>query len=220
VPSHIDPDKLTVDLPAGGQVHLLDLDEVDFWVTLSQRYQADYKLRKVNDLTSLGTLLMLHLTLFRAQRSLSGIEPEYDEDGLFTGNYKRVKVSASAQADLTATISRVSKEIRDNEKGMAIDKRSRDLAGDQDIPNYMARLKKFGREMGIHISKRVIAYELFVNELSWRVRLEQNGDAEDKTYHNATPEGILAWAREELEKLREVDERFAQEKQKLVVGKL
>jgi hypothetical protein len=220
MPRQVDASTLEVDLPAGGKMHLLDTEEVELWVELARRYQKDYKLKKVNDQATLGTILMHHLTLFRAQRGLSGLEPEYDEDDLFTGEFKRVKVSQTASAAYTMEIQRASKEIREQEKVLGIDKRAREAAGDQDIPNYLKRLKAFGREMGIHVSKRVHAYELFVNELRWRLRLEQVGDAEDKTYHNATPEGILKWASEELEKLAEIDKEFAKEKQHLVVGKL
>lgn len=217
--NHLDDSQLEVELPAGGKIHLLDSEEVDLWVTLSQRYQNDYKLKKVNDLTSLGTLLMHHLALFRAQRALSGIQPQYDDEDLFTG-IERVKVTPSDAAGYSMEINRSSKEIREMEKVMGIDKKSRDAAGDQDVPNYLKRLKAFGREMGIHISKRVHAYEEFVNELRWRVRLEQNGDPEDKQYEECTPELILRWARGELDKLAEIDKQFAEEKQKLVVGKL
>lgn len=216
----IDADNLEVDLPAGGTVHVMSMDEVNLWTTLKQRYMSEYKLRKVNDLGTLGAILMQQLTLFRAQRSLSGLEPKYDDDDVFTGEFIRVKVSQTATREYSATITASSKEIRELEKALGIDKKSRDAAGDQDVPNYLKRLKAFAREYGIHISKRVHAYEEFVNELRWRVRLEQNGDAEDKAYHECTPEGILKWADAELEKLTEVDKEFAKEKGKLVVGKI
>jgi hypothetical protein len=218
--NNVDADALSVDLPAGGKMHLLDQEEVELWVQLSQRYQSEFKIKKVNDLGTLGAILMHHLTLFRAQRGLSGLEPKYDEDDIFTGEFQRVKVTQNASAGYTQEIQRASKEIREQEKVLGIDKKSRDAAGDQDIPSYIKRLKAFGREMGLHISRRVHAYEEFVNELRWRVRLEQNGDPEDKQYHDCTPEGILKWARTELDALAEVDKKFADEKQKLVVGKL
>lgn len=220
MPSNVDADALEVDLPAGGRLHLLSIEEVDLWTGMSERYQQEYRLRKVNDLAGLGTILMHQLTLYRAQRGLSGLEPRYDEDEVFTGEFERVKVSQTAAAGYTAEISRASKDIREQEKMLGIDKKSRDAAGDQDIPTYLRLLKQFGREYGIHISRRVHAYEEFVNELRWRVRLEQNGDGEDKQYMECTPDGILKWAREQLEVLAEADRVFAKEKQKLVVGKL
>jgi hypothetical protein len=220
VPRQVDASTLEVDLPAGGKLHLLDTEEVELWVELARRYQKDYKLRKINDQATLGTILMHHLTLFRAQRGLSGLEPEYDEDDLFTGEFKRIKVTQTASAAYTMEIQRASKEIREQEKTLGIDKRQREAAGDQDVANWISHLKRFGREMGIHIHGRVHAYELFVNELRWRLRLEQVGDAEDRTYHDCTPEGILKWANDELVKLAEIDKEFAAEKQRLVVGKL
>lgn len=220
MPDNRDSDQLEVELPAGGKMHLLDAEEVELWTNLSARYREDYRLRKINDLVALGSILMHQLTLFRAQRRLSGLEPEYDEEGLFTGKMKKVKVTQASSSAATADIGRSSKEIREIEKSLGIDKKGREAAGDQDIPSYLRRLKAFGREMGIHISRRVHAYEEFVNELRWRVRLEQTGDPEDKAYHDCTPEGILKWARGELDKLTEIDKQFAEDKQKLVVGKL
>lgn len=217
---NVDADALEVDLPAGGKMHLLDTEEVSLWVNLMQRYEQEYRIRKINDLASLGTILMHQLTLFRAQRGLSGLVPQYDDDDIFTGQFQRVKVSQGAANQYSAEISRAGKDIRETEKILGIDKKSRDAAGDQDIPTYLRKLKAFGREMGIHISKRVHAYEEFVNELRWRVRLEQNGDAEDKQYHECTPEGILKWAAAHLDELAEIDKQFAKERQKLVVGKL
>ncbi|GAC1529985.1 MAG: hypothetical protein NVS3B1_22060 [Marmoricola sp.] len=217
MPSEQDLDLFDVDLPAGGMMHLRDKEEVDLWTVLSERYRRDYRLSKVNDLTMLGNLLLQHLTMFRAQREMSGVK-WVSEDG--RTKLKSVEISDTRMGNLQESVQRASREIREIEKAMGIDAKTRQQAGSQTIPDYLARLKRFGREMGIHISHRTHAYEEFVNELSWRVRLEQNGDTEDKAYHECTPEGILKWTREQLEVLEEVDRKFALEKNKLVLGKI
>lgn len=214
-----DADMHEVEMPAGGHIQLRDEKEVELWGNLAERYRRDYRLNKVNDLMALGNVLLQSLTAYRAQRVLSGWVPDIDEDGLVTG-YKQAEPSQRQVADAQETIQKASKEIREIEKAMGIDAKTRAASGSQTIPDYIARLKRFGREYGIHISRRVHAYEEFVGELKWRVRLEQNGDPEDKAYHDCTPEGILKWVREELDKLEQVDIDFAQERGKLVVGKL
>jgi hypothetical protein len=57
-------------------------------------------------------------------------------------------------------------------------------------------------------------------ELQWRIRVLKNADAEDRAYHNITPEGILDWCDERLRELEEHDKQFAQTKGKLYLGKL
>jgi hypothetical protein len=210
-----------VELPGGGTIHLQSEDEVDRWNTLSAAYSRDYKLTKINDLTQLGSLLQQHIVMYRAQVGLSGMRPEFDDEGLPTGQWVKdeERKPADDKRDQEA-MNNASKEIREIEKAMGIDAKSRSQTGDETIRDYVTRLKEAGYNYGIHISERVLAFENFVMELRWRLRLEQNGDAEDKAYEDCTPDGILKWAREHLEELEQVDKQFANEKGKLVLGRL
>jgi protein subunit release factor A len=216
---------LEVELPGGGPIHLQTEDEVERWRNLSERYRKDYRLSKVNDLTMLDTLLIQQITLFRAQRALSGMEPEFRPDPIAevevpTGQYVKRELKPAERRELQDSITTASKEIREIEKAMGIDKKSRDQQGNETVPEYIARLKAIGHEYGIHVANRVKAYEEFAMNMRWRVRLEEQGDAEDKAHHECTPEGIVTWARRELEKLEEIDRRFAHEKGKLAVGRV
>lgn len=211
--------EFVVEMPGGGTLHLQSDDEVDRWETLSASYQRDYKLTKINDLTQLGTLLQQHLAIYRAQVGLSGMEQEFDEDGLPTGKWKKVELKGPERKRFLDEINNASKEVREIEKSMGIDAKSRSQSGDETVRDFVTRLKAFGYEYGVHVSARVIAFENFVNELRWRVRLEENGDAEDKSYEECSSEQICAWARAELAKLEEIDREFANEKGKLVLGK-
>jgi hypothetical protein len=216
---------LEVELPGGGTIHLQTEDEVERWRGLSERYRKDYRLNKVNDLTMLDTLLIHQITLYRAQRAMSGMEPEFETDPvtdiqLPTGRYVKTEIKSASLRQYQDTINSASKEIREIEKAMGIDKKSRDQQGNETVPEYIARLKAVGHEYGIHIANRVKAYEEFAMNMRWRVRLEEQGDAEDKAQHECTPDGIVAWARRELEKLEEIDRRFAHEKGKLAIGRV
>lgn len=210
-----------VELPGGGTIHLQSEDEVDRWNTLSESYQRDYRLTKINDLTQLGALLQQHISMYRAQVNLSGMKQEFDDENLPTGKWVKdaERKPADDKRDQQA-MNDSSKEIREIEKAMGIDAKSRSQSGDETVRDYVQRLKAAGYDYGVHISERVTAFENFVMELRWRLRLEQNGDAEDKAYEDATPEGILKWAREHLEGLEQVDRDFAQTKGKLVLGRL
>jgi hypothetical protein len=210
-----------VELPGGGTIHLQSEEEVDRWTTLSESYQRDYKLTKINDLTQLGSLLQQHISMYRAQVGLSGMRQEYDEEGLPTGKWIKDedRKPADDKRDQEAMNS-ASKEIREIEKAMGIDAKSRSQTGDETVRDYVTRLKQAGYDYGIHISERVLAFENFTMELRWRLRLEQNGDAEDKAYEDCTPDGICKWARDELAALETVDREFAHDKGKLVLGRL
>jgi hypothetical protein len=219
-----EPDLFEVELPGGGEIHLHTADEVDRWNTLSERYRRDYRLTKINDLTMLDTLLIQQITLYRSQRALSGMEPEFEEDPATgaqvpTGRHVRAQMESADMSRHQSTINAASKEIREIERAMGIDKKSREQAGNETVNEWVSRLKALGHRYGIHVATRFRAYESFTMNLRWRLRLNENGDTEDMAYHDCTPEGIMKWAREELAKLEEVDKRFAHENGAMVVGR-
>ena len=188
-----------VDLPAGGSLHLNDADEVQLWNESAKRYIDDYGLVKANDLMLLGAILSQGIAMYRAQRELN--DP---------------KKAGSAQN----TISKASEQIREIEKALGIDKKSREAGGQHTVGNYVQTLKRAAHEKGVHISKRVKAYESLANELRWRIRLLRNGDDEDRGYHGITEESIIKFAEDELAKLEAEDKRWAREKGRIFVGRL
>lgn len=211
-------DDLEVEFPGGGPFHLQSREEADRWTTLSARYQDEYSLRKVNDLTNLGTLLVQHINLYRAQLALSGRVAEVDEEALPTGRYQMKVLKPAEIKAYQEQVTNASKEIREIEKAMGIDKKSREAAGDESLRGWLTAMKARSHRYGLHVSRRLTAYEEFVMELRWRMRLNQNGDAEDKHYEDCTDEGVIKWAREQLEELERKDREFAHEEGALVVG--
>jgi hypothetical protein len=186
-----------VELPSGGKMFLQSAEEVALWEQSHERYVEDYHLTKTNDLVLVGAILQQQVTLYRAQCALNGVEAELDNAGVPTGRYKQHKLDA-----------------------LGIDKVSREAGGAVTVENYLRTLKRAAHDRGIHISKRVIAYEQFCMDLKTRLRILKNADAEDRNYHDITPERVLAWATEQLDALEEVDKRFAREKGKVYIGKL
>lgn len=210
--------EFTAPMPAGGNVHLQSEDEVTHWTALMEGYRSDYRLTKVNDLTNLGIVLVHQLTLFRAQRALTGMEPEFDDEGLPTGRYTKITLASGDRGKLQKEITDASKEIRQTEQAMGIDKKSRESSGSFTMVGWIETMKRAAHDYGVHISERVQAIEEFRGELSWRVRLNANGDAEDKAYMECSDTQILDWVREELGKLEAVDKEFAG-RQALVLGR-
>lgn len=209
-----------VQLPAGGDMHLQTPEEVEMWTRSSERYQEDYQLVKTNDLVLLGAILQQQVTLFRAQRKLNGMEPELDNAGVPTGNYKQIEIDAEMTGSLLKMLNTATGEIQKIEKALGIDKVTREAGGAVSVPNYVRELKAAAHERGIHITKRTLAYEKFANELRTSLRMLHNLDAEDRNYHNITPDKLLEWCSEQLKDLEEIDKKFAAERGRLYVGKL
>lgn len=214
-----EPETYLVELPGGGaNLPLRSTEEVERWTTLESAYRDQYDLRKINDLTNLGTLLVQQINLYRAQMGLSGRVPVIDEDGLPTGAYEQRVLRANEVRSFQDQITGASKEIREIERTMGIDKKSRDQAGDASLQGWLVQMKARAHRYGLHVSKRVHAYEEFVMELRWRLRLNEIGDTEDKHYEECSDEGVLRWTRERLAELEQADRKFAQEEGALVLG--
>lgn len=190
---------LTVNLPGGGTIPIQSADEKVLWNEWMRRYVDDYKLTKMNDLALLGGILSNLLLMYRAQRDLA--QPD-------------------KQAKAQAMISAATDDIRKGEKALGIDKATRERGGQHTVADFITRLKRAAYEKGVHVSDRVKAYEAVMMEARWRIRLNRNGDQEDKDYHKVSDKAIVAWLEVELAKLEEKDKTWAKEVGALYVGKL
>ena len=188
-----------VSLPAGGVLNLNTAEEAEFWKQTAKRYIDDYGITKSNDLVMLGAILSQAVLMYRAQMDMS--DPK--------------KSAAAAK-----TIREASAEIRELEKALGLDKRTREAGGQHTVADYVTQLKRAAHMKGVRIAERVKAYEAFNMELRWRLRLLENGDDEDRRYHDVDPEKICKWAAAELAKLEEADKEWAREKGAIFIGKL
>lgn len=209
-----------VELPAGGKLHLQSAEEVDMWETTAQKYREDYALQKTNDLVMLGAILTQNLALFRAQQRLNGMEPVLDQQNIPTGQYRVVNLKASEMKAAQETVMKASKEIREIEVALGVDKKSRDSGTGQSVAEYVGLLKRAANEYGIHISQRTLAYEKFCMAMRTKIRVLDNADEEDRAYEGVSQESILEFARNELARLEQVDKDFAKEKGKVFVGRI
>lgn len=209
-----------VDLPAGGVLHLQSPDEVSLYEGSLKRYKEEYTFVKTNDLFTLGTLLLQQIILFRAQCAINGMEPEMDEYGVPTGNYRRISYETADLKNSHDLLQKASVEVRNLEKQLGIDKSSREKGNTHTVDSYLKTAKEAAHARGIHIAERTIEYERVINELKWKLRVLYNADKEDRAYHNLTPRTILDWLRDECVKFDEIDKKFAMQKGKVFVGKL
>jgi hypothetical protein len=156
---------------------LRDAQEVDLWTTALERYIEDYHLQKTNDLMQLGVLLQFQVAAYRAQRDMNP-RPKHDAQGLPTGEMEMPSDKQVMAA--MAALMKASEQVQKIEKLLGIDKASREAGGQHTVANYIATLKRAAHERGIHIMERVTEMESLFNDLSWRLRVLENADAEDK----------------------------------------
>jgi hypothetical protein len=206
--------------PGGGQLVLRSQEEVDLYDEMSSAYQRDYRLVRQSEKILLGSILGQALILFRAQQEMAGMVEKTDAGGVPTGEYEEKELKPAERVAIQKTITEATKEIREIEKALGIDKKSRDSGGQESVALYILNLKKAANRMGIHIFRRVKLYEEFVMQMSWRLRLLRNGDDEDKQYHDISPEKICEWAESQIAMLAEFDQMFAKDQARLFGGKL
>lgn len=191
----------TVELPSGATLTLDSAEEVDLWNTATERFLEDYAINKQNDKILLGAILSQQLSMFRAQKRLTGAD-------------------AKGRAGATKDIKEAAEEIRGLEKALGIDKASREKGGQHTVVQYVTDLKKAAHAKGIHIAARVKAYEKLAMDLRWMIRLLRNGDAEDRQYHNISEKSIVDYAERNLAELEEQDKKWAREKGAPVLGRI
>jgi hypothetical protein len=207
-------------LPNGGTITLQNPEEVAYFRSLSSAYGEDYAslLSKPNDRNRLSQLISFELIAHRYTQRMMGTVNMYDGNQNIIGIEKVDPVEMNI---ISQNLPKVQEEIRKLESSLKIDKRTREGSGEGDIRNYMENLKKAAINYKVHLSKRYIAFDEFVNELRWRMRVVCNADLEDRAYHNLdTPEKLFDWINQQLNELEEVDKDFAKNKQSLWVGKI
>jgi hypothetical protein len=207
-------------LPHGGTITLQNPEEVAYFRGLKKEYEAEYAslLLKPNDRNRLSQLINFELIAHRYTQRMMGTVNVYDGNGNITGIEKVDPVEMNL---ITQNLPKVQDEIRKLEGALKIDKRTREGSGEGDIRNYMETLKKAAINYKVHLSKRYEAYDEFVNETRWRLRVIRDADNEDRAYHGLdTPEKFFDWMNEQLRELEEIDKEFAVNKQALWLGKV
>src|SRR3954468_23622440 len=190
-----------VELPAGGQISLVDADEVDLWEKSAGRYLEDYGFQKQNDLVLLGALLMQQLVLFRAQQEVA--DPE-----------TRDKAQAQNR------INKSTEQIQATEKALGVDKRSREQGGQHNVAAYVELLKRAAHAKGVRLQERVKEVEQLMMDMRWQIRLLRNGDAEDRRHHGVSETQIVNELERRIEEIVDRDKRWARDTGSLFVGRL
>jgi hypothetical protein len=209
-----------VELPAGGRLFMLSADEVDLWNKSAERYVEDYHLVNTNDLHVLGAILQQQILAYRSQFLVNGMEAEVDSSGVPTGRYTVSKKSTEDMAIAQKMLTNATDQIAKLEKVLGIDKASREAGGQVSVQTYVRTLKRAAHERGIHISRRILAYEQVIQDCSWRLRVMANADPEDRAYHDLTPEKFCEWLKAEVDSLAEIERKFKAERGALYVGQL
>lgn len=209
-----------VELPQGGRIPLHSAEEVEVWTSLSDHYIADFQFTKGSDLASLSTILSSQIEVFRAQQRVNGMQVRFTEAGVPTGDYERVFLKPAERAAAVEQLRKASADVRDHEKALGIDKKSRDASGANTIQDYLTTAKQAAHEYGVHITERVKFIEAMAMEVKTKIRILDNADDEDRGYHNIAPDTIIDYMRNQLVEMERLDQVWAKEKGILFRGKL
>jgi hypothetical protein len=215
-----DPGGFEVDTPSGGKLMLKTAEEAEMYEGLRDRYIRDFSLSKQNDLIRLSVILQQAVTLERAQHQLNGMEAETDEEGHPTGRWVETEMSDADLDKAHARVIKASRQIAEIEVELGIDKRSREAGGKDTVADFVMTAKKAAHKYGVHITERTKMYEEMAMGARWQIRLLRNGDAEDRSYHNITPETIVEYVEVQLMKIEEQDKKYAREVGHLFIGKM
>jgi hypothetical protein len=214
------PQNFEVELPGGGKLQLATIDEVELFETSRDKYLHDYRITAQSDRLAIGNALLMHLENFRAQQRINGMEPELDPAGVPTGRYVKAKVSSQDRTAALNVLLKTSQEIREIEKSMGIDKKTRDQGGQYDVATYISAMKSGAREFGIHLSRRYKEYDRVCMEARVKLRMLENLDPEDLASENLSTDTFCDWMRGQLQVLEAADVKFAHEKGKMIVGRV
>jgi hypothetical protein len=210
-----------VDVPGGGKLLLWSAEEVEKYNMQAKAYAEDYGLTKVNDLAILGMILDQQIEAFRAQQLRNGQRVKFDEDTHApTGEYERIALSPADKRDASQGALNAAAEITRLEKLLGIDKKTRDAGGKGELQDYLVLVKRLALEYGVHITDRVKFVEDLIMDLSTKLRILDNTDAEDRAYEGVSTESIMNDLRKGIAEMHRRDQVWAKEKGALYRGKV
>lgn len=219
--SDVDVHAFEVEVPGGGKLMLHSAEEVEKWETQATSYIEDYQLTKVNDLSIVGMILMQQIEIFRAQMASNGMRVKFHpESHAPTGEYERFALSPGDRRDASQTALKAGGEVTRLEEKLGIDKKTRDAGGKGELQDYLVLAKRAAHEYGIHIVDRVKFVEGLIMDLSMKLRVLDNADAEDRAYHGITAETVLNDLRKGIATMHDRDKEWAKDKGVLFRGKL
>jgi len=183
----------TVKSPSGAEVQVMNDKEVEFYNSISERYQEDNKFTNVSDLAELDRLLTYEMSCFRWANWLL-VGADYD------GN----PVMSSLSKDIQA----YSKEVRDIKGGLGIDKKTRDRDKGASTAEFMEKLITRAGEFGIHRDEQVIAAHTMLKELQALRTLHLNSTATERTEFKCHESDIFEWMDAKFKEFDALDEAF------------
>lgn len=192
-----EPTIYEVERPAGGTITVRSAAEAELYTRSRDRYIEEYGFHRMNDMMLLGSILAQQIEMFRAEGALQ------DETKAPAAHSKLMKATD---------------QVRELEKALGIDKKTRDAGGQHTLDAFIAQLKRGARAHGIHIAERTKWIEGFIMELSWRVRLLKNGDAEDRRLEGLTEQTVIDWCEQQIEEFHSKEKEWAHEVGKVFVG--
>lgn len=196
-------DELRVPLPSGAIQPVQTLDEADHLSSRVQQYMEHMQLTNISDLSSLDTVLVMELMVYRW--------------GIWLGQGYDYANSPIDEVLFQRELSSYSTELRQLKKMLGIDKPSRDRQmGEGSISHYWSNLLERAKAFGVMRNLQFDRALELINELMGMLTFHDNATEEERAEFHITEADLLDWIRTVLvpeyqvidEHFRETEQRF------------
>lgn len=174
----------TVATPTGSDLHLMTLEEAEWYGERRDRYLKDNHFPNVSDLQDLDRLLALEVMLYRW---ILWMARGFD--------YGNVLVDQGA---LKNSIREYSVETRQLKLALGIDKATRDKDKGESLPDYIANLLNRAKEFGYHRNDQYAMVVTKFYELHTMVMTYDRCDQEEREILDLSLETIFQWIRDNV----------------------
>jgi hypothetical protein len=174
----------TVRTPTGSDLHLMELEEAEWYQDRRDRYMDQNHFPNVSDLQDLDRLLALEVMLYRW---ILWMARGFD--------YGNVLVDQGA---LKNSIKEYSMETRALKKALGIDKETRDKDKGESLPDYIANLLNRAKEFGYHRNEQYALVVTKFYELHTMITTFDRCDAEEREILDLSYESIFEWVRDHV----------------------
>ena len=196
---------------AGGEIELLHRQEKTYYNDAKTKYLSEYTFTIANDLRSLDRLLLLEVSMYRAQWFLAA--------GM---DYDAVDLDGKEEIALQRLVKETGNQIHELQASLGLDKAQRDKAQHDSVGAYITQLKAAAKLHGVKREKEMgRAIELAKELFALCGAYTRSNEEERRKLGLEKPDDIIAWVTDYMQpEYDRIDEHFRTTEQKFWVRSL
>lgn len=196
----LDEGKIEVAGPSEAKFTVMNEEEEQYFLNLTEKYLTDNMFTNISDLQDLDRVLIMETMCYRWNLWVS-MEADY------FGNNIDI-------ADLKKSINDYSKELRLLKKSMGMDKVSRDKDKGESIADYIKNVGIRAKEMGIMRNEQAVKAITLLMELHGLMVYHNNCLPDEQKEYKITEHDIILWIQEVMPEFEEIDKKFRETSQR------